>query len=39
MRGKLLALMTGITLVGILMAGPADAALRCVLAEFFTSTT
>jgi hypothetical protein len=39
MRGKLFALVSGITLAGLLMVSPADAAQRCVLAEFFTSTT
>ncbi len=40
MAGKMLALVSGVILaLGLFMAGSADAAQRCVLAELFASTT
>ncbi len=39
MRGRLLSFVSGVVLAGMLAFTPADAAQRCVLAEFFTSTT
>jgi hypothetical protein len=39
MRGRLLALVSGVVLAGMLTFTPADAAQRCVLAELFASTT
>lgn len=39
MAGKMLALVSGVVLaLGLFMAGSADAAQRCVLAELFTNT-
>jgi hypothetical protein len=39
MRGKWIALVSGVVLAGLISFSPADAAQRCVLAELFASTT
>jgi len=39
MRGRLLTVVSGIVLAGLLVVPPADAAQRCVLAELFSSST